>query len=226
MDLSSPKTLNPVKKTAYHHGDLRASIINAVAQLIGEKKGLNFQLKEVAELVGTSQPAIYKHFSGKNALLVETAIEGYQLQKQIRNYALECTNGSALSMLLAIALAYGDFSRVHPGYFLLMKNLETEEILSSKRYKKDRKETFELVLGLIRRCLDEGTFTDIEPRLALMILQSTAQGLAQLYITEQINLIYPGHADKPLLSRQVFIRILGSFLSSKGKKELLTITNA
>ena len=223
MDLSLPKTLNPVKKTGYHHGDLRASIINAVAQLIGEKKGLNFQLKEVAELVGTSQPAIYKHFSGKNALLVETAIEGYQLQKQIRNYAIKRTNGSSLSMLLAVALAYVHFSRAHPGYFLLMKNLETEEILSSKRYESDRKETVELVLGLIRRCLDEGVFTDIEPRLAMIILQSTAQGLAHLYITDQINLIYPDHASDPFFSRQVFVKSLESFLSAKGKKELLAV---
>ncbi|MCA8894523.1 MAG: helix-turn-helix transcriptional regulator, partial [Amphiplicatus sp.] len=58
------------KKTGYYHGNLRNAIIDAVAQLIGERRSAQFQLKDVAALVGTSQPAIYKHFDSKQALLV------------------------------------------------------------------------------------------------------------------------------------------------------------
>jgi len=45
------------KKAGYHHENLRNAIIEAVAQLIGEGRSAQFQLKDVAALVGTSQPA-------------------------------------------------------------------------------------------------------------------------------------------------------------------------
>ena len=151
--LSLPKPSKPVKKSGYHHGDLRTSIIDAVAQLIGENKGLGFHLKDVAKLVGTSQPAIYKHFEGKKALLVETAVKGYQLQKQFRDHAISRSGGSPLAKLLAIGHAYVHFSRAHSGYFLLMKNLETEEILSSKRYVAEQNSVLALVSGLIQERL-------------------------------------------------------------------------
>ena len=50
------------KKTGYHHGDLRNAIIEAVAKLIAKSHSLDFQLKEVGKMVGTSVPAIYRHF--------------------------------------------------------------------------------------------------------------------------------------------------------------------
>ncbi|HFC30515.1 MAG TPA: TetR/AcrR family transcriptional regulator, partial [Oceanospirillales bacterium] len=64
------------KKTGYHHGNLRQSIIHAVALIAQKKRSLDFQLKEIADLVGTSQPAIYKHFTGKKELLTEVAVAG------------------------------------------------------------------------------------------------------------------------------------------------------
>ncbi|HRX73173.1 MAG TPA: helix-turn-helix domain-containing protein [Hyphomonas sp.] len=70
------------KKAGYHHGDLRNAIMEAVANLIAKNRSLDFQLKDVAEMVGTSTPAIYRHFESKQSLLVETAIAGYEIQKQ------------------------------------------------------------------------------------------------------------------------------------------------
>lgn len=211
------------KKSGYHHGDLRASIMNAVAQLIGEKRGLNFQLKEVASLVGTSQPAIYKHFAGKDDLLVETAVEGYNLLKQFRDHAIKLTDGSILSIILAIGYSYVNFSCVHSGYFLLMKNLETEEMLSSGRYINQRREVTSLAFGLIQQCIDDKLFTDIDKEHALILLQSTAYGLAHLYITGQIKYIAGKYASNQRLTIEILVKSMNSLLSTKGKKELLKV---
>ena len=120
------------KKAGYHHGDLRNSIIDAVSTLIAKSHSLDFQLKEVAKMVGTSVPALYRHFESKQDLLVETAIAGYVLQENYRNYALDHAGDNVLWKLLAVGYAYVHFARSHPGYFLLMKSMETDEILSSE----------------------------------------------------------------------------------------------
>lgn len=215
----------PTKKTGYHHGDLRTSIIDAVAQLIDKNRSLSFHLKEVAELVGTSQPATYKHFTGKAALLVETAIKGYEIQKQLRDNAINKAIGSPLSKLLAIGYAYVQFSKEYPGYFLLMKNLETEEILSSKRYMKEQDYTLSLVSKLITRCIDDGVFIEKSTQKAMTLLQSTAYGLAHLYITGQINRIADSHSEDPQFMEHIFAISVTSLLSEEGKQELLEIQN-
>lgn len=225
MSLQQPATMTPVKKTNYHHGNLRISIIYSVAQLIGEENGINFQLKDVAKLVGTSQPAIYKHFAGKKALLVETAVEGYSLQKEFRDQAFENTDGSPLSKVFALAQAYVNFSRTHPGFFLLMKNLETKEILSSKRYLSERQESLSLATGLVQECLSDGSFTNVDPQIAMTVLQSIVYGLAHLYITNQIKLIAPDSNNVHNFQEQVIVTSLESLLTKKGKREITKIAN-
>ena len=219
MDKQLPRPIKPTKKTSYHHGDLRSAIINAVAQLISEKNNLNFQLKEVAHLVGTSQPAIYKHFAGKADLLVETAVEGYHLQKQFRDHAFDVSDRSALTLLLAVSQAYVYFSQVHTGYFLLMKNLETEEILSSKVYRGLRDATIKVVIGLIQQCIDEGFFKEENPKFIMTSLQSTAYGLAHLYITGQISNIESNHEQDPSYADKVLLVGMDAFMTAKGKRE-------
>jgi AcrR family transcriptional regulator len=220
MTITLPKSSQPIKKSSYHHGDLRVSIIDAVAHLIGKGNSLNFHLKEVADLVGTSQPAIYRHFDGKKSLLVETAVKGYQLQKMFRDNAIDQAQGSALSKVLAVCYAYVNFSKEYPGYFLLMKTLETEEMLSSKRYLAEQSHVRGLVTELISQCLDEGVFEPVDIQLALTVMQSSAYGLAHLYLTKQIERIAPQNYDEQHFAEQVIERSIRSLLSSRGEKQL------
>jgi AcrR family transcriptional regulator len=211
--------MKPVKKTSYHHGNLRESIINAVAQLIKEKRGLNFQLKEVAELVGTSQPAIYKHFDSKKALLTEVAVAGYQLQAKLRDKALESIKGSPLAKMKAIGRSYMDFAQNYPGYFLLIKNLETKEILSSKRYLAVRKKTIDVIHSTTIQCMDEGLFVQMDLQLAVTTLNAAVYGLAHLYITNQMSMISTKEISTHDFLEMVIDLHIKSLLSEKGQIE-------
>lgn len=214
---------SPTKKKRFHHGDLRNAIMDAVAQLIGEKRSLAFQLKEVAELVGTTQPAIYKHFESKDALLVETAVTGYKLQRAFREFAMETSGGSPLADILAIGEAYVLFSIRRPGYFLLIKNLETNEILSSQTYLQERDLAVNRITELVQRCIEDGLFADVSVELARTVLQSTAYGLAHLYITGQIDLTAKETSRDGRFPTEVFARSLSSLLSGRGQRELILL---
>ena len=210
--------MKPIKKTNYHHGDLRQSIINAVAQLIREKKGLNFQLKEVAELVGTSQPAIYKHFDGKKELLTEVAVVGYQLQSKFREESLQQVGSNPLAQMKSIGHSYLDFAQNYSGYFLLIKNLETKEILSSKRYLAERKKTIKTITLITQRCINEGLFISVDLQIALTALNAAVIGLAHLYITGQTSLLSTDKINMQDFLGQVLDLHISSLLSEKGKQ--------
>lgn len=213
------------KKSAYHHGDLRNSIIDAVAQLIDQRKSLDFHLKDVAGLVGTSPPAIYRHFASKQDLLVETAVAGYEFQKVFRAYAIEQAAPLPLARLLAIGYAYVHFAKECPGYYLLMKNLETDEILSSEQYQKQRDEGLALVRSLVNECIVTGVFVDVDTDLAMASMQATAFGLAHLHLGNQVAYLAPSLlGDKDLVTK-IYAINFGSLVSKKGQKQLLEFSH-
>lgn len=217
MDRLPQPPKQPLKKKRYHHGDLRNAIIDSVAKLIEDKRSLAFQLKEVANLVGTTQPAIYRHFESKDDLLVETALRGYTLQRELREQAIEATGGTPLEGIIAILEAYVLFSVQKPGYFLLIKNLETNEILSSSSYLEEREVSIRRITDLINECIADGLFNETDTEIAHLALQSAAYGLAHLYITGQIQLIAHKKAEDPTLPTLVFSRCLAGLLSQTGK---------
>ncbi len=210
--------MKPVKKSNYHHGNLRQSIINAVAHLIKAKNGLNFQLKEVAELVGTSQPAIYKHFNGKKELLTEVAVAGYQLQTKYREESLARTPNNPLAQMKSIGQSYLQFAQKFPGYFLLIKNLETKEILSSKRYLAERQKTIKAITTTTQKCMSEGLFITVDLQVALTALNAAVIGLAHLYITGQTSLLSTDKISIQDFLDKVLELHISSLLSQKGKQ--------
>ncbi|WP_245524191.1 TetR/AcrR family transcriptional regulator [Methylobacterium nonmethylotrophicum] len=65
-------------ETAYHHGDLRRSLIAAAHELLRDGGVEAVTLREAARLAGVSHNAPYRHFAGREALLAALAAEGFR----------------------------------------------------------------------------------------------------------------------------------------------------
>ncbi len=63
----------------YHHGDLRAALIETAIELIGERGLRDFSLAEASRRLGVAVSAPYAHFSDRDALLAAVAARGYEL---------------------------------------------------------------------------------------------------------------------------------------------------
>ena len=55
--------------------DRRTQLLTAAEQLIAERGFLAVRLEDIGAAAGVSGPAIYRHFSGKEGLLVELLVE-------------------------------------------------------------------------------------------------------------------------------------------------------
>ena len=64
-------------KRSYHHGNLKAALIDVAGRLIVERGPHGFTLVEAAAKAGVSPAAPYRHFSNREALLAEVARTGY-----------------------------------------------------------------------------------------------------------------------------------------------------
>jgi AcrR family transcriptional regulator len=102
------------RKRAYHHGNLRASILRAAGRLL-ERKGLAaLSVRAAARRAGVSHSAPYRHFPDRESLLAALAAEGFRtLDRALR----EAGAGGGLR---ARGEAYVRFALANPQCFRLM----------------------------------------------------------------------------------------------------------
>ncbi len=67
----------PKPTPPYHHGNLRASLLEAALQRLSEQTVETLSLRDLAKMAGVSNAAVYRHFPNKDALLAEVAMDGF-----------------------------------------------------------------------------------------------------------------------------------------------------
>ena len=108
---------SPVRST-YHHGDLRAALLDAAELLLDEAGVAGVSLREVARRAGVTPTATYRHFADKESLLAALAARGFDAFGAALAEAAQ-RHGSD-DALAAMAQAYLAFALQRPGRFRLM----------------------------------------------------------------------------------------------------------
>jgi len=67
----------PGQGRRYHHGDLRAALIDTAIELIGERGVRNFSLAEASRRLGVAVSAPYAHFADRDALLAAVTVRAF-----------------------------------------------------------------------------------------------------------------------------------------------------
>ena len=107
-------------KRGYHHGNLRKALIDAALELIEEKGPTGFTLSEAAKQAGVTPAAVYRHFEGREDLIAEAALQGYEIFADLMDFAYQSGQPSALAAFEATGRAYLAFARKHPGHYIAM----------------------------------------------------------------------------------------------------------
>ena len=108
------------KKRGYHHGNLRQALVDAALELIREKGPTGFTLSEAAKQAGVTPAAVYRHFEGREDLIAEAALQGYEVFADLMQYAYDSGQPSALAAFEATGRAYIAFARKYPGHYIAM----------------------------------------------------------------------------------------------------------
>jgi AcrR family transcriptional regulator len=105
-------------RDAYHHGDLRSALIVAAREALETTAPEAISLKSLALRLGVSQPAPYRHFENREALLAAVAADGFRRFAEAL-LAVE-SRAPADQRLEQASLAYLAFGRANPGVYRLM----------------------------------------------------------------------------------------------------------
>ncbi|MGH6966402.1 MAG: TetR/AcrR family transcriptional regulator, partial [Phenylobacterium sp.] len=106
-------------RRGYHHGDLRAALVQAARDAIAAAGPDAVSLREIAQTLGVSRAAPYRHFADRRALLAEVAAQGFEdlTTAYARAIAAGPTPRAALRQTARVYLGLA-FER--PGLFRLM----------------------------------------------------------------------------------------------------------
>ncbi len=107
-------------KRGYHHGNLRMALTNAALQLIELRGPTGFTLSEAAKQAGVTPAAVYRHFEGREDLIAEAAMQGYEIFGERMEAAYQSGQPSALKAFEATGRAYLAFAREFPGHYIAM----------------------------------------------------------------------------------------------------------
>jgi AcrR family transcriptional regulator len=108
---------NSVNIKSYHHGDLRAAVVEEGLRLLRGREAESLSLREIARNVGVSATALYRHFPDRASLLEALADAGYA---QLAREQAAAGEGGGAAGFAAMGQAYVRFALANPGLFRLI----------------------------------------------------------------------------------------------------------
>ncbi len=167
----------------YHHGDLKQALLEIALALV-ERDGVQaVTMRGVARSAGVSEPAVYRHYPDKEALLAAVAALGFHdFTSALREARLR--GSDPLAGLEAQGLAYVQFARDRPAQFRLMFGQYVD------RGGRPELETasggaFNELVESIRACQLAHLVRPIDAYEAAMAAWSLAHGMASLILDGQ-----------------------------------------
>jgi AcrR family transcriptional regulator len=100
----------PARKplNTYHHGDLRDALVQAALAEVELGGPETISISALAKKLGVSQPAPYKHFADREALLVAVTAEAFrQFSAMLREQIRKPSKRSKLSRIAQATLEFG-----------------------------------------------------------------------------------------------------------------------
>lgn len=163
---------------SYHHGNLRAALIAAAQAVVQQEGHEAVSLRALAENLGVSRGAPYRHFSDREALLAEVAMNGFNtLNKLLED--IEAEPLPASEKLYAASRSFLSFVRDNPKIFRLMYEAE---LLTGKvahpQLAQSQRLAYESHDALFARALP-GVSTQAR-KLRMIALWSTLYGFAKI----------------------------------------------
>ncbi len=116
---SAKKPETPLETANYHHGNLRAALLEAAGKLLEQGGPAALSLRAVARQLGVSHNAPYRHFATREDLLAALATEGFHALSQAMAKTRRAA-GLEDDIVNWMGLAYIDFALKHPARYRLM----------------------------------------------------------------------------------------------------------
>ena len=179
---------------SYHHGDLRAAILEAARRALDSEAG-GVSLRALAVAVGVSPNAPYRHFATKESLLAALAAQGFDDLAA----GFKPLEGAAADVRLEGCLAaYLAFARANPGLYRLMFGRKLDVLAQEAELGEHAKACFFALMAVVAQVL-ERPMEDPAVRQGAAAAWAVSHGAAMLDIDQATQFL--AEEDRPTAAR-------------------------
>lgn len=181
---------------SYHHGDLRAALLEATVEMIASDEAHLIGFRELARRLDVSRTAPYRHFESVDALLAVVAEEGYRkfiVLLEAVTINPELTNRERF---MELGVAYINFAVDHPAHYRILFDQRFFEEGKFPEVQKSAAKAFGLLHKTSSSCLREGATAQAKGNVA-NLAWACVHGISSLLMNGQM---------KHVRDRQKFIR--------------------
>jgi AcrR family transcriptional regulator len=171
-------TLALVTTRPYHHGNLRAALLEQAELTLSERGAQALSLRQLAREIGVSHAAPRRHFPDRQALLDALAEDGFDRLGDALARAVQCAGAAFGARLHALGQAYISFATRHAALLELMFAGKQRPGADSVRESGDR--AFATPLAVIVEAQAAGELQAGDPGRVAIVAFATLQGLAAM----------------------------------------------
>jgi AcrR family transcriptional regulator len=172
--------------STYHHGDLRAALLDAAARLLRTGGAEALTLRALAEAVGVSRTAPYRHFRDKSALLVAVAAEGFERLQAALNL-VNTSETPGLDLFEEMGWAYVRFAIENPAHYRLMYGREAIARREIPALQSAADAAYDELVALIETGQAAGVLRSGDAGALAYVAWATVHGLASLLVDGQME---------------------------------------
>lgn len=183
---------------AYHHGNLRAELLEQAIEQLRDTPADQLSLRAVARAIGVSQTAPYRHFEDKEALLAALATRGYRELLEVLRAARSDAGDSGADQLRRVARAYVDFAAREEHFFRLMFGPLVPPSTRHPELRSVSRDTLFLVQAILKHGMQRGEFRPQDVVYLANAAWAGIHGIATLRI--DAPMLFRRHID---LTRQI-----------------------
>lgn len=169
----------------YHHGNLKATLVEAARALLREQGPEGLSFRALARAAGVSQAAPYNHFSGKEALLATLATDGFRQLAEVQVRAASAAS-PGLDRLVALAISYVHFARHNASLYRLMFGAGNIDRHDHPVVAEVKDASFQPVHQALAECAGSGAAADLVEAAAVSCW-SQVHGLSMLIIDGSLS---------------------------------------
>ncbi|WP_084130236.1 TetR/AcrR family transcriptional regulator [Demequina sp. NBRC 110055] len=159
----------PQISPSYHHGDLRAALVEAGLELARSGGPAAVTVREVTRAAGVSPASAYRHFADHRALVVAVALAAQgrlattmeaRIDALVERAGVD-TADAAVARLRGVGLGYIEFALAEPGWFALALLTFDPGGSSSSRVSVDAAvpPPFQLLIDALDGCVTAGVLS-------------------------------------------------------------------
>jgi AcrR family transcriptional regulator len=185
----APPVQPPRRKPAgrFHHGDLAQALRATAAEILDAEGPGALTLRRVADAVGVTEPAVYRHYASKDALLGAVVADGYEGLLAACFRAADPADAPLAAAASALG-AYVRFAAAHPHWFRLWSSRWWYEGQAAQQQGHDLPQRRASVAPL-QGLLAAGLASDAPIDDVFRLLWGLAQGLSTLVVERAFQLV-------------------------------------